>query len=301
MQHIQFLFYLFSLFTGISALSTSFFVLMKFKKKILKYYLLFGGSLFLLEIGMLFCSYLTIARLTDAVFIWGYRIIISSGWIAVVATSPLLAVEMIGIIIPAGFRPLFLLPPLIQLVLLILHWSAPDSIFFLTSCSVFFNAVIGASIIGAFLGRDYIGDSLLKSFFKRFTIISLIFLVPFLLQPFAYGIRSFHWLQIVDMTALPVYLIFININLIHLSLTYMSIPVFFENNKLTGLFLAHYQITGREQDIISRLIEGLTYKEIAEREYIAFKAVDNHVQNIFRKTNVKNRQQLLNLILTNRA
>ena len=52
-------------------------------------------------------------------------------------------------------------------------------------------------------------------------------------------------------------------------------------------------LTGREEDILPLLIEGLTNEEIAARLFISPHTVKNHVTNIFRKAGVGNRFELL--------
>ena len=64
---------------------------------------------------------------------------------------------------------------------------------------------------------------------------------------------------------------------------------FFENgnkNKFEGL-------TEREKEIANYLLEGLSYKDIAQKLDITERTVKAHAQNIFKKKNVKNRLQFM--------
>lgn len=54
-----------------------------------------------------------------------------------------------------------------------------------------------------------------------------------------------------------------------------------------------YRLTNREIQIVLLVREGLTYKEISEKLFIAGKTVDNHVQNIYEKTEVNNKVALI--------
>jgi DNA-binding CsgD family transcriptional regulator len=54
-----------------------------------------------------------------------------------------------------------------------------------------------------------------------------------------------------------------------------------------------YRLTTREIQIVLLVREGLTYKEISERLFISGKTVDNHVQNIYEKTEVNNKVALI--------
>ncbi len=60
--------------------------------------------------------------------------------------------------------------------------------------------------------------------------------------------------------------------------------------------LKQYGITGREFDVILLIREGMTAKEIADRLTISVNTVNNHIANIFSKTGVRSRIDLLNLI-----
>lgn len=57
-----------------------------------------------------------------------------------------------------------------------------------------------------------------------------------------------------------------------------------------------YKITPREKQIIRLICEGKSNKEISEQLYISLQTVKDHNHNIFSKTNVKSRTQLITLI-----
>jgi DNA-binding CsgD family transcriptional regulator len=54
-----------------------------------------------------------------------------------------------------------------------------------------------------------------------------------------------------------------------------------------------YKLTNREIEIVLLVRQGLTYKEISEKLFIAGKTVENHIQNIYEKSKVKNKVALL--------
>jgi len=58
----------------------------------------------------------------------------------------------------------------------------------------------------------------------------------------------------------------------------------------------YFNFSKREIQIVRLLVQGLSNREIAEHLYISQKTVKNHVYNIFRKINVKNRVQLINVL-----
>jgi DNA-binding CsgD family transcriptional regulator len=57
-----------------------------------------------------------------------------------------------------------------------------------------------------------------------------------------------------------------------------------------------YGITPREREIIERICAGSTNQEIADRLFISLATVKDHNYNIFRKTGVRNRVELANLL-----
>lgn len=57
-----------------------------------------------------------------------------------------------------------------------------------------------------------------------------------------------------------------------------------------------FNLTGREEEILCRLIKGHAYKIIAEELHISEKTVSKHVSNMFAKVSVTNRIELVNKI-----
>jgi DNA-binding CsgD family transcriptional regulator len=66
--------------------------------------------------------------------------------------------------------------------------------------------------------------------------------------------------------------------------------------KLTLQDLAPFHITEREYTVILLVSQGMTNKEIAAKLGISVNTVNNHVANIFAKTKVRSRIDLLNLL-----
>lgn len=57
-----------------------------------------------------------------------------------------------------------------------------------------------------------------------------------------------------------------------------------------------FEISPREQDIIRKIYNGLSNKEIADKLFISLQTVKDHTHRIYIKTNVKSRVQLINLL-----
>lgn len=56
-------------------------------------------------------------------------------------------------------------------------------------------------------------------------------------------------------------------------------------------------ITAREKEILQSLVKGLNRREIAEKEYISPRTVDNHIGRIYRKFEVNDRVELIRKLL----
>ena len=56
-----------------------------------------------------------------------------------------------------------------------------------------------------------------------------------------------------------------------------------------------YSFTPREKEIIKLLLEGFIIKEIANRLHLSRRSIEYHITNIYKKTGVKNRYNLLSL------
>lgn len=63
-----------------------------------------------------------------------------------------------------------------------------------------------------------------------------------------------------------------------------------------AFFCKKYHITGREWEIVDRIVKGKTNNEISDELFISIKTVKNNISNIYKKTGVKNRVQLNNLL-----
>jgi DNA-binding CsgD family transcriptional regulator len=64
----------------------------------------------------------------------------------------------------------------------------------------------------------------------------------------------------------------------------------------TQLF-ERYNVTPREQEIVTLICKGKTNREIADQLFISLQTVKDHVYRIYRKTGVRNRVQLVTLFM----
>ena len=60
-------------------------------------------------------------------------------------------------------------------------------------------------------------------------------------------------------------------------------------------FIAEHGLTAKEADILKQIIRGASNREIAKNSFISPNTVRNHIYNIYNKTGIRNRFQLLAL------
>jgi DNA-binding NarL/FixJ family response regulator len=58
-------------------------------------------------------------------------------------------------------------------------------------------------------------------------------------------------------------------------------------------------LTAREKEIVQCLVEGMSYKLIADKLNVALDTVRYHLRNIYKKLNVNSKAQVINKAITN--
>lgn len=65
-----------------------------------------------------------------------------------------------------------------------------------------------------------------------------------------------------------------------------------------GEFSAAFNISKREEEVVRRVLEGKTNREIADTLFITVQTVKDHLYRVFQKADVRSRVQLINLVRT---
>lgn len=94
----------------------------------------------------------------------------------------------------------------------------------------------------------------------------------------------------------PIYFMAFSIILLVFLFIYFKKMPHHEEKELTFSSVETFNITEREYSVITLIKEGLTNKEIAYELNISVNTVNNHIANIFSKTKVRSRIDLLNLL-----
>ena len=158
--------------------------------------------------------------------------------------------------------------------------------------TVLFYGTLGYCFIVGLLTAKSIGDPVLKKLYFITFGTCLVFLVPVIFF-------SITGLVTVATFAICGMFIALATENVYCSICFSSQPSYFSNGELTSTFVDRFQITDRERQIVTFLLDGKANKEIADALFISPRTVENHLSNIYQKTTVKTRLQLINLIRAN--
>ena len=62
---------------------------------------------------------------------------------------------------------------------------------------------------------------------------------------------------------------------------------------------SQYGYTVREEEVVTLLLKGYSNSKIAEHLHISLSTVNSHIHNVFKKTDVSNRYELIHLLKFN--
>lgn len=123
----------------------------------------------------------------------------------------------------------------------------------------------------------------------------LVFLGGFVLYVcVAYSAALTPWDSVAELTPY-VYFITLGLPLAVLWLAHRqgAAPVLDTGSPAISRFIDKHALTAREAEILRQILSGASNREIAERNFISPHTVRNHVYNIYKKTGIRNRFQLL--------
>lgn len=299
MKDILLLFCIISLFSGVSSISVSFFIYNNNRKKSLKFFIGLNLSFFIIQNAIALGLY---SKYTIEVS--SFVSLISKFFdIAGTSFSSLLGLFFInylfGIEITNFKKNMYILFFVFQL--------AAITIYYLINTSYIFKFLINASVAAIIIyelfvlikNYNQLQNKELRNAIKIFITITIIFLPLMILESSNSYIRFIQNIELLKILAFPLYFLVINVLNIIFILKYFNTPAFIHNNKLTDYFKQKYDITEKQGQIIELIIQGVTYKQIAEKLFISPKTVDNHIQNIYKKLNVNSKIQLSNFVRSN--
>ena len=133
-----------------------------------------------------------------------------------------------------------------------------------------------------------------KKLIKVMGIVTLIFLPGFIADIFWLELQFIH--SIIPKGLYFTSLFYLIWNIIFIKLAYPYAITSRPTQHAVQAFVEQYRLTEREQDIVSLLLNGLSNKDIARSLYIEESTVKRHIQNIFQKTGAKSRFDLIQSI-----
>ena len=71
----------------------------------------------------------------------------------------------------------------------------------------------------------------------------------------------------------------------------------FKQQPLQGEFI---QLTEKEKDVLKHLVDGLSYKMIADRLHVSFHTIHTHLRNIYQKLHVNSKGEAINKAMKNK-
>lgn len=300
MIEISFWVFLGSLLAGFASMLLSLFIYLKYRKIAIIFYIFFLISLFCIILFFFFYLFGGIAT-ADGVMRGdkSLEILQFAGSYGFIAVAPYFYHYILGLRLS---RVKIIVTICIDIVLL-----ACSVIFYLTRIpEIGYFVLIPALAVSILYGLililrnlPSIADKRLSRALKTFLWVSAGFFPLILLDMLdtrLFGVVLFPG----GFFALPLYYLVLNILSIVFTMVYFNRPAYLRGGQLTPFFTGVYGITAREGEIILRLIDGASNREIGEKLFISYKTVENHIYNIYQKTGVKNRIELFNLILSNR-
>lgn len=307
MKHFVFFFYVLSFLIGFTGIVLSYFAYIKYKTKLIKHYLIFMAALTTLLMEQTLTSY----KIINQVQSFSLNIVLNMiSYLAagvIIYFLPLFAHEFIEKEWTSKKKIFFktgaCLPSCLLLIYYISSYKKPMVIL---SGGILFSAIF-YSLIFIYLSYKHIKLEYKKTIIKIFLTVTAIFFPYMYLDTRAEQIAFLRDLFPYGHFSLPLFYMVWNLLSIYFGVKYAKNNLVEFNNEENQKdilevrdkkeeFFEKYNITNREKEIILLLMKGYSYNQLAEELVISLPTVKTHVSNIYRKAEVKNKIQLLNLI-----
>lgn len=285
------LIYSISVIIGFGAISISLSLYINYRKKVIINYLLFIFSIWLMLLGNLVYQYCNIVKFDSESSIFFISGIISSmGAALAICNNPTMIHRILGLTISNWKRNILQFVSISAVIGIITnHILMLNNIeikLLTITLMVLLNSSFAYLFLFSFLNIRKLGNKQLRKAIIIIAIISAIFF-PFML-PYR-ELSTFF---------VACYFIILNSFSIIFAFSILNQPAYYENG-ITEYCLKKFGITDREKDVIELILGGSSINSISDALFISTKTVQNHTTSIYRKCEVKNRVQLVNLIKTN--
>jgi DNA-binding CsgD family transcriptional regulator len=297
MRDIFFLAYILTLFVGIAALITALFLYFRFRKAVFLFYFLFMTAV---TVVFLINTLLQYGPVHFSEYRWKtFSILVGgSAYLLLVFSAPLFVHELMQLsaskiarfgiafncLLVGGFAAAFLL-------------SRREVFYSLAQIAFLPSVFYSLFILFAYYRK--IEQKLLRKAIWNFLFISLTLLPFIVIDIFSSRIPLISRL-VPEKTSFSLLLFYLAWNIVNLV---YSVRHFFRPAESDAAFMRSavtesYSVTDREYSIIELIAEGHGNKQIASQLNISEQTVKNHIYNIYKKTGVFSRVELINKINT---
>lgn len=299
MVHLNFFLYILSFATASVSITVSTLIYLHYKKKVIIYYTLLLVVVTLLLIFRMVHCYLEIFNFRNSdVLLFIALVFKKTAFLLGLFCGPFFTYKLIGMayskkrkIVINALGIIYLVATIIELIIYPREFSHTIRLYI--GIPILFG-VFGYHLFLAAFYLGKLGDRILNTSLKIFFTLSII------IFPFSLYQHLTQTPYLPNYIEVPISFIFLNFLTIVFSFKYFNHPAYFEGNQLSEYFLKRFNITDRESEIISLVIQGFSNIEIGEKLYISTRTVESHLYKIFQKGNIKNRTQLINLIMSNK-
>lgn len=298
MIHIAFFISLLALCTGAVSLTISLFFFLQYRKRVVIWYTAMLIMVMLLCLSRMIELYCTIIGLKGACITRALPYAVEqAGYIIGLAAGPRFCLQLIGI--RAGRRIAFAVNGTTLVFGVIaaagtvaVSRGGHDTLRLAAGVPLLFGTYVILCITAA-LKLETIASTQLRIAVKLFFVLSLIVLPLALIK----YLRDLPYLPWHLENSLALFLI--TVGSIFFALRFLNQPSFVSKGSLSEHFRNRFGTTSREAEIIQLAVSGMSNSDIADKLFISVRTVESHLYNIFQKTGVKNRVQLINLIAAN--
>ena len=289
MQGLTILLYMFAFATGCMTLVLSVVFHIRESYEWTRYFIIFHASLLLVIVLQVLIVFVQVFLGPTGALITGIVIqnLLAANVSFLIVFVPYFTTWIIAHPWRSPYRILFIIFGVLYMVLSIIYTVFPSIWIFQSVMMILFVGTLFFCIIVIIRNLKTIQQVDVRTVSKAIIILSFV-MIPLLI----FSLILPQWRYI----TYPIYFMaFSIIILVYLFIYFRRMP-HEVRRELTREQVAKYHITEREFSVVTLIKEGLTNKEIAATLDISVNTVNNHVANIFSKTQVRSRIDLLNVL-----
>lgn len=302
MKHFIFFYHGLALFIGISAITISIFAQIKYKNTFFKVYILFLTALAALVLEQSFTAYGLINEVDN---LWIINIVKYISWLSSISLTyitPLMFHQLVDKEAWKKRKRYFLSLTGFSFIMFIVYIVYRSKLPMTLSNIIMFSSIL-YSISIVVRNRNNIKNADINNVLKVITVISILFFPIMFLDTKTEGIAFFAEYFPYGLLSVPSFYLVWNLITLYWVSRYISQKNIFENEtevlspeeKLDKL-CEKYSITKREREVVQLLVNGYSYNDISEALNISLSTVKTHIRNIYGKTEVNNKIELINLL-----